>query len=219
LAEHFNKSLAYISADPKKSERFYEDIIEFKGTESAAFFPELNQHPFEHRKPNPGRISLRVEALAKLAESKIVISSISGLALIDKLPDPDKVKKSCFTLNTGEEYDLEFLIEELSELGFQRVDIVDQMGEFAVRGGIVDVFSWTGESPHRLEFWGDVIESIRTFDVLTQRSVEKVGSTEILGTDSDFVENIGSIFDYINNAIIWIDEPHILENRLKDQFG
>lgn len=216
LSQKYNRPFAFITPDEKKAENFYEDIIEIADKNISAFFPHIDNHPYAQRKPNPGKISLRVEALSKIVNNKNTISSICGLSLCDKIVSQKNVKNSAIKLNTGEEYDLEYLIEELAEMGFERVELVDQMGEFSVRGGIIDVFSWSGEYPIRIEYFGDEIESIRTFNVLSQRSIEKIQSVEIVSSGLSVTDKNTAIIDYLKTAIVWLDEPHILENRLKE---
>lgn len=107
----------------------------------------------------------------------IVITTIDGL--MNSLPAFDAIEKQIITLKAEEELDVEALKQELILLGYERMAQVEEPGQFSIRGGILDIFSMTEENPFRIELWGDEIDSIRYFDVESQRSIEQVGMAEI----------------------------------------
>ena len=165
-------------------------------------------------------------------QRSITISAINAFKpdfsdiLIVTYPDPVKEKivsrqavaKSILTVKQGEETNFESLKETLSSSGFEKVDFVSEPGQFAVRGGIVDIFSYSDNVPYRLDFFGNEVESISKFNIDSQRSVEKVESVEIfpdLNKSASVIALGGqTIFDYIGkeNCIIWHDTFERLEN-------
>ena len=121
------------------------------------------------------------------------------------------VSQNVFCLSEGEDTDYEQLKEKLFSSGFERVDFVSEPGQFAIRGGIMDIFSYSDNVPYRIDFFGNTVESISRFDVSSQRSTEKVKKAEIFPDmqNSSSVMALGgqSIFDYIGkeNCIVWSD--------------
>ena len=128
----------------------------------------------------------RLTAIHRLlgAEPLTIVTTIGGL--MDKLTPPDKMKKSRIELESGGQLELDQLKKQLVELGFERTAQVEAPGQFAIRGGILDIFNISDESPYRIELWGDEIDSIRTFDAQTQRSIDPCDRVEIYPA-SEFV--------------------------------
>ncbi|HET8736421.1 MAG TPA: transcription-repair coupling factor, partial [Pricia sp.] len=125
-------------------------------------------------------------------------------------------------IKIGDSLSLDFLNEVLFEYKFQRVDFVTEPGEFSVRGGIVDVFSFSNDAPYRIEFFGDEVESIRTFDVETQLSTDKVKKISVIPNVADKVmqEKRESFLRYISpDTIVFAKNPDYLYDRLDDFYG
>ena len=101
-------------------------------------------------------------------------------ALFEQVITKSELKRNTLKLNVGEELSLDFINEMLHEYNFNRVDFVTEPGDFAVRGGIIDVFSFSNDEPYRIEFFGDEVDSIRTFDIETQLSIEKLKRIQIM---------------------------------------
>ena len=159
----------------------------------------------------------RTEAIKRILfeENVTVITTID--AFFDHLAKPDEVLEHLLTIKTDEDADLHVLIKHLVGIGYERTDEVERPGEFAVRGGILDVFGLTFEMPHRIEFWGDMVDSIRTFDAQTQRSVEELSEVTFfpaaeLPADTDEAATLFSYFDP-KTTLFFLDEP----NRLKER--
>ena len=113
-------------------------------------------------------------------ESTILISSLP--AVLHKLLPPSVFSEACFALKVGETVERDWLLRSLIRLGYSRVSLAEIPGEFSVRGGIVDIFSTAHDNPVRIEFLGDTVESIRTFDPSTQESLTRLKETWILPT-------------------------------------
>ena len=130
-------------------------------------------------------------------------------ALAESVPQPDSLQGKTITLSVGEEIAISQLIEMLLELHFQRVDFVYEPGQFAVRGGIVDIYSYAHDIPFRIDFFGDEIDSIREFELETQLSQNKVDRMDIVSANSnDGTETL--IIDYLSLNTLWISNDFSL---------
>ena len=130
-------------------------------------------------------------------------------ALAESVPQPDSLQGKTITLSVGEEIAISQLIEMLLELHFQRVDFVYEPGQFAVRGGIVDIYSYAHDIPFRIDFFGDEVDSIREFELETQLSQNKVDRMDIVSANSnDGTETL--IIDYLPQNTLWISNDFSL---------
>ena len=127
-------------------------------------------------------------------------------AIAEPVPAKEELSAVSMTLRTGEEIQQTELSRQLSELGFERVDFVFQPGQYAVRGSIVDIYSYSHDNPYRLDFFGDEIESIREFDIEDQLSKSRVENAEIVGKGkSDNVQCTKALVtDYLTEEYVWV---------------
>ena len=137
-------------------------------------------------------------------------------ALEEGIPDPGSIKSSIMTLKAGDEIPYEGLKEKLALSGFEKVDFVSAPGQFAFRGSVVDIFSYSSSDPYRLSFWGDEIEEIHTFDCNTQLSKEKVGSIDIISSvvsdgEGESLVELSSVFP--DDAVIWLDSSDMYSHK------
>lgn len=145
-------------------------------TDHVVFAPAWETLPFEHVSPNTLTMARRAEARHRIANGDPVLVVASVRSAIQRL-SPSSVAPIRF--DVGAEFRFEGLAPELAGLGYQRTDRVEARGEFAVRGGIVDVFPAQADQPVRIDFWGDEIEEMRSFSVATQRSLDPVECVDI----------------------------------------
>jgi transcription-repair coupling factor (superfamily II helicase) len=176
----------------------------------------------------------QVETLRSLARSERVLVIASAEALTTPLPPVKQFVSCTIELEVNKEYPFEQLIVRLADLGFEKKDFIEEYGDFAVRGGILDVFPFVGENPLRFEFWGDSIESIREFDVLSQRSIRELQSANVVASlhqeysdstkEKEITEVVDvetkkpvSLFEYLDSeGIIVLDEPFLLEREIEE---
>lgn len=156
----------------------------------------------------------RMKAVVELIEKKsvTVITSIDGC--MDYLLPLSAIEKRVLHYNYSSSVDLEQLKRELTELGYERCAQVEVSGQFSVRGGIVDIFPLTEENPWRIELWGDEIDSIRSFDAQTQRSIENLEEIKIYpASELEPGESGDTFLDYFprEDTLIFIDEPNRVE--------
>lgn len=166
----------------------------------------------------------RMEVIKTLLEKEnsTIILGIDGL--MDKLPSLDEIKRNVLTIINGQNLDIESLKLKLVEQGYEREEQVDSAGQFAIRGGIVDIFPITEEVPCRIEFWDEEIDSIRSFDIDSQRSIENLERLTIYPCTEKFADsNNESFLDYFSKeeTILFLDEPLRLEESgklVEDEF-
>ncbi len=164
----------------------------------------------------------RTSALGKILEHKgeqlIIVTYPS--AMEEEIPDASEIKESLMRFRTGDEISHEEIVDSLFNNGFERVDFVAEPGQFAIRGAIVDIFSYSYNDPFRISFFGDEIESITVFDCNSQLSKEKIDEVEIFPdiSTSDEDENTVQIADILPaETLVWLDSSDMYRN--KDFFG
>ena len=173
------QTLLFVGDDKEQAAYLLNDLELLLGQEQVLFFPSSYHRPYQTEETDNANVLLRAEVLSQLQQGARVVVSYSE-ALFEKVLTRQQLDKNTLTLKRGEHLSLDTLNETLFEYQFQRVDFVSEPGEFSVRGGIVDVFSFSNDTPYRIEFFSDVVESIRTFDVETQLSLQQVSSVVII---------------------------------------
>jgi transcription-repair coupling factor (superfamily II helicase) len=184
-------------------------------------FVELNLLGFEEQLILLGEFSHEAvqEKLTRISQMKkfILISTYELLAL--KLPSKDQVEKTTTIIQPGGKIKYDELIEYLNLLNYQQDQFVEASGEFSVRGSIIDFWSYSEHNPARLEFDGDLLESIRFFDPESQRSIEKIESVSLAGSMGQKEELTSDIFEYLNNPIIIASSFEIQNRSLKSKYS
>ena len=156
----------------------------------------------------------RMEVLRRLIQGEDCTVILSVAALLDRMPELSYLKKYICTIRVAEELDVEELKSKLVDLGYEKTDRVDGAGQFAIRGGIVDIFPLTETCPYRIELWDTEVDTIRTFDVESQRSIEKVESVTIFPATEMVLSQ-----DRINRGLRKInDELRTYSEELKAAF-
>ncbi len=186
LVESAHRTALYIARTPTEAEVLYDDITSFRDG-AALLFPSWETLPHENISPHPEIVCDRLTVLKRLLDAgssrKPVVVIASAQAVLQKVISPKELKRRLFTVAVGEEIPLEQLLTRLVSLSYERNEMVEEKGTFAVRGGIVDVFPITEGYPTRLEFFGETIESMRQFDPVTQRSTRRVEYVTVLPAD------------------------------------
>ena len=173
------RTLLFVGDDKEQAAYLLNDLELLLGQEQVLFFPSSYRRPYQTEETDNANVLLRAEVLSRLEQGVKVVVSYSE-ALFEKVLTRQQLDKNTLSLKRGEHLSLDTLNETLFEYQFQRVDFVSEPGEFSVRGGIVDVFSFSNDTPYRIEFFSDTIESIRTFDVESQLSLLQVPSVVII---------------------------------------
>lgn len=158
----------------------------------------------------------RTEVLSTLLqphqENHIIVTYPEALA--EETPLPDELNRNTITLHQDESVGLTGLIETLLELGFERVDFVYEPGQFAVRGGIIDIYSYSHDDPYRIDFFGNQIDSIRTFDIETQLSDKRVNTIDIVGNQESASDSqhTASLLHYLPKQTYWVSNDWSVVN-------
>jgi len=169
-----------VCADDDRAEALRNDLERLIDPNLVGYFPSWDVAHFDGRSPHLDTVGLRMEALDQLhrAQGGIVVASVA--ALMGHTLTPDLYELCLQTVRVDQEIVPRDLADHLVEIGYERVTTVEGVGQFSVRGGILDFCSFANENPVRLEFWGDEVSSIRGFDLSSQRSVEQLEEARIL---------------------------------------
>src|SRR3954447_213663 len=171
LHEELGRPLVLLAPEDADARDLAEAVAWFVGDERVALLPSRGVHWGSGLDPAPHLVGERARALDVLATGGLVCASASAVA--EPMP-PERTRPQAIRIAPGEEVSLEQLSESLALAGYERVERADERGQFAVRGGLVDVFPTTGREPLRIEFFGDEIEGIRAFSPFTQRALHPV---------------------------------------------
>ena len=204
-----------VLSDEEKAKKLLEEYRFLE--ENVCFYPAKDFLFYQADIHGKELVRERIEAIRMMLEKgKDGVTIITTFdAFMDKMVSKENLQKQIMTLKAGDVVDLEQLICQISGLGYDREAQIDGPGQFAVRGGILDIYPLTEELPIRMEFWGDEIDSIRTFDVDSQRSVENLQEITIYpGDESKNGKNV-SFLDYFpeRDTALFLDEPVRLLER------
>ena len=201
--------LLVIMHDKEDASLLINDLDNLKNSKIASFFPTSYKRPYQPESIDNANILQRSETLTRILneETKIIVTYPEALA--EKVVNKRALLQNVFNANIGELVDIPFLSELFSTFGFQSTDFVYEPGQFAVRGGIIDVFSYSSESPIRIELFGDEIESIRSFDPETQLSKKSLQRASIMPNTHTLLlkEERISLLEYLSeNTLVWIKD-------------
>ena len=143
-------------------------------------FPTTYRRPYQSEEIDNANVLQRSEVTRRLAHNDSLLVVTYPDALCEKVVSQYALKENTLTISRGDKIDLDFVMDVLIEYDFERVDFVVEPGQYAVRGGIIDIFSFADEKPYRIEFFGDEIDSLRTFDPVTQLSVKVLDQVVII---------------------------------------
>ena len=198
--------------DLEEAGYFYHDCCRILDDEQVLFFPSGFRRNIRFGQKDPANEILRTEVLSRLnTNDKPYLIVTYPEALAEKVVSGNSLNKNTLNISKGEKIDSLFVEEVLDSYGFERVDYVYEPGQYAIRGSIIDVFSFSNEYPFRIDFFGDEVESLRTFDVETQLSKEKLENISIISGQSGSRET--TIFAYINDTaqLVFQNEKWVYE--------
>ena len=198
----------FIFSDKEEAIYFLNDLENLLGEERVLFFSSSFKKTFPSLQTDSIQVQMRAEVLNRIRKNPEGILVVTyAEALSEKVVTKKNLESSIIDLKVGESAGQEAVISFLSDSKFERVDFVTAPGQYAVRGGIVDVFSYADEMPYRIVFAGDVLESVRMFESLTQLSVKKLNSITILPDVQSGLanESLESLLNFIpQDTKIWI---------------
>lgn len=216
LCKETKKCALFITDSDYEAKKVADELMYYLG-ENAYFYPSKELEFYKADAKSNELLNERLEVIEKLAFSKEKSITVMSLdALLQFTVDLNSYKENMLNLSVADEISIDDMAKKLVSLGYTREDTVEGKGQFAVRGGIVDVFAPAMENPVRIELFGDEIDSMRYFDVFTQVSVENIQSTSI-GPANDTFSNRDketSVLNYFDDdTIIFFDEPHKISER------
>jgi transcription-repair coupling factor (superfamily II helicase) len=173
------KPIAVVTHSDQEAETLKEDLESFLGQDKVKLFPSWEIDFLQAEAPEAEIIAERLGTLAALLKKENSIIVIPVDSLFQPTSEPGLLRENTLQLKVGEERDLSGIIQTLENLGFKRAAWVEEIGDYSARGGILDLFAYSLDTPARIEFFGNQIESIRTFSVLSQRSTQKLDSVTI----------------------------------------
>ncbi len=205
--------------DKEEAAYFYNDLTQLLGEENVYFLPSTYKRSPEYGNIDSSNIILRTEALNFLSSEGnegIVVSY--PLAVFEKVPTNQNLKDCTLNIKTGEKLDISFVTEMLQEYEFTRVDFVYEPGQFSVRGSIVDIYSFANEEPYRIDFFGDEVDSIRTFDLENQLSINKFDHIAIIpNLNNQQNDDKISLLDFCDkNTSIWTYDIQFIADKIKE---
>ena len=224
IAETFKKTdRPYLLIFDNKEEAAYylNDLEQLLGAKNVLFYPSSYRRPYQIEETDNANVLLRSEVLNRInSRKKPAVIITYPTALFEKVVTKKELEKNTLKITVGENLSLDFVNEILFEYKFKRVDFVTEPGDFSVRGGIIDVFSFSNDEPYRIEFFGDEIDSIRTFDVATQLSKEKLKKIAIIPNieNKTLKESRESFLKYISDKTLVFSKNNDLLTGSLDLF-
>ncbi len=206
--------------DKEEAAYFYTDLVTLEGgPKRTLFFPSSYKRSVQYHQTDEANIITRTQTLRRLAEKRTSSFIVSyAEALIESVITRSQLSSSTLQIRVGEKIDRDFLEEVLQTYQFQLVDFVNEPGQYSVRGGIVDVFSYASSQPYRIDFFGEEVDSIRVFDTDSQRSLETVNLMKIIPNiqwEHEMGEKRITFLEYVpEGTTLWIDNPEVLIDHI-----
>ena len=217
IASLFSKrrgSYVCVLNDLEDAGYFYHDLVQLTGGDGIYFFPSAYRRAIKYGHVDPANEILRTEVLSTLQDPTapfIIVTYPEALA--EKVISREILKENTLKISVSERLDNMFVSDVLDEYGFEQVDYVYEPGQYAMRGSILDVFSFSYEFPYRIDFFGNEVETIRSFDVETQLSKEKLDSIYIVPemtkgnrTNSSLLDSLPSETLLASKDMAWVKE-------------
>ncbi len=216
VAETLRRPVVVVTADEEEARKKTDDLNLIIGQQFVRMFTGE-----KHGEGDGSGIVDDIETLKALIDksAKVIITTPRGLAA--PLPTPASLKHQLIELERGHDVPFERLLGQLVEFGFEKVQFVETVGEFSVRGGILDIFPFVGEHPLRIEFFGDTVESLREFDSISQRSIKELQKASIVpnlvGGGDASAGRSSSLLDFVDaGSIAVVEEPELIKKELDD---
>lgn len=208
--------------DKEEASYFLNDLQYLLGEKEVLFFPMSYKRPYEYDETENANILMRAEVLTLISsrpDAQIIVTYPE--ALVEKVINKKSLASNTFNIKKGEKLDGQFLEDFFHTYDFEKTDFVHEAGQFAIRGGIIDVFSFAHDHPYRIELFGDEVESIRSFDPGSQLSVESLDQVSLLPNIQTRLvqEERHSLLDFISPTTrIWIKDTELVRDVLSKSF-
>lgn len=214
------KVFLYVAIDKEEAAYIQNTLDAIHEASEVLFFPDSFKRPMQFEELNNNNVLQRTEVVNKLrlttSKPRIVVTYPE--ALFEKVVDPNLLEANKIIISKEEVLDIDTMIELLVEYGFTRTDYVYEPGQFSIRGGIIDIFSYGNEWPYRIELFDDEVESIRTFNPTNQLSVSNITKVSIIpNINSKFKQDQKvPVFEVLpENSVVWIKDFDVLLDKLQ----
>ncbi len=218
-----DKPFLLVFNDKEEAAHYLNDLEQLVNDKDVLFYPGSYRRPYQIEETDNANVLLRAEVLNRInSRKKPAIIVTYPDALFEKVVTRRELERNTLKVAVGDSISIDFVNEVLFEYQFKRVDFVTEPGEFSVRGGIVDVFSFSHDEPYRIEFFGDEVDSIRTFDVESQLSVDQIKKINIIPNVANkfLEESRQSFLKYIaQKTVVGLKNADLLFSRIDDFFG
>ncbi|KAB1063830.1 transcription-repair coupling factor [Salibacter halophilus] len=222
LMQTIKQPQLFIVNDKEEAAYFVNDLESIIGQDKVFYFPSSSRLPYQIEKTDNANVLHRAEILATLTKrSRPVCIVTYPEALSEKVSTKKQLQQNTLELKKGNEISIDFINELLFEYKFERVDFVTQPGEFSIRGGIVDIFSFANDYPYRVELFGDEIDSIRTFDPGSQLSIKHFQQVRIVPNiqNKNLMESRQHFLEFLPPSTkVWIKDFNLLQDHLKMEY-
>ena len=206
----------FVLNDQEEAGYFYHDMVQVNGDEQILFFPSSYRRAIKYGQKDAANEILRTEVLSRLEKNEPVTVVTYPDALAEKVVSPNILSDRTLKLTVGQHIDTDEITKTLSDYGFEHVDYVYEPGQFATRGSIIDVYSFASEYPYRVDFFGDEIDSIRTFEVESQLSREKKDSVSIVPELAQAMDGDISFLSFIpRETVLWVKDLLWVRERIQ----
>jgi transcription-repair coupling factor (superfamily II helicase) len=222
LANQIPGHQLFILNDKEEAAYFLNDLEGvFPEDKRVLFYPASYRVPYQLEETDNANVVSRAEVLEKINNGSNVWIVTYPQALFEKVPTQKKLSDNTLRVEVGKTYSIDFINELLLEYHFERVEFVYEPGQFSIRGGIIDVFSYSNDNPFRIEFFGDEVESIRTFDAGTQLSITNFKHFNVIPNVQGQLnlEGNGSFFEFLGkNVTLWLSSYDMLTGVLQKEY-
>lgn len=213
-------SFVIVKNDKESAAYFYNDLQQILGKHRVEFLPSSYRRSAQYGSSSNANVLLRTDVLSKLTDKdfKTIIVSYPE-AIMEKVIAISNLQSNTFTIKKGDSLNMEFVVELLNEYEFERVDFVYEPGQFAVRGSLIDVFSFAGNEPFRIDFFGDEIDNLRIFNVETQLTQSEPDKMVIIPNIQNSMQDETRItlMEFLpKNTCWWFADFNFCEEKIDD---
>ncbi|RNC87952.1 MAG: transcription-repair coupling factor [Winogradskyella sp.] len=217
-----NNPFLLVFNDKEEAAYYLNDLEQLLDAKHVLFYPGSYRRPYQIEETDNANVLLRAEVLNRInSRKKPAVIVTYPDALFEKVVTRRELEKNTLKIALNDKLSIDFVNEVLFDYNFKRVDFVTEPGEFSVRGGIVDVFSFSNDEPYRIEFFGDEVDSIRTFDVETQLSTEQIKKINIIPNVANkfLEESRQSFLKYVaQKTVVFVKNVELLSSRVDSLF-
>lgn len=221
LSEEISKTFVICLNDREEASYFFDDLNTLSPEAQVLFFPSSYKRSVNYETIEQENIILRTEVLSYLKQDNPLLIVTYPEALVEKVISGEGLASHTFLVSKGDKLSIEFVNEVLYEYGFERVDFVYEPGQYSIRGGIVDIYSFASEDPYRIDFFGDEVDSIRSFNLDNQISKESFSKISIIPNIQENLTEEGriSFLDFIPaDSILILNDIQLIADQMEHDF-